>query len=96
LDSPNGKHPATNERAEQPIPPLERPEEIVEFERATDPYLNMLPGISSIRAAETVGKGVQVGRRGNRLIMAVSLLMLGAILLPLILAVVERLVKGSP
>jgi hypothetical protein len=70
---------------------LERPVEIVEFERATDPYANMLPGISNIRAAQTVGRGVEVGRRGNRVIMAVSVLMLLALLLPLVLAVITQL-----
>lgn len=70
---------------------MERPAELVEFERATDPYANMLPGISSIRAAKTIGDGVEVGRRGNRLIMAISLLMLLALLLPLVLAILDQL-----
>lgn len=95
MDSSNGHHP---ERLPG-FPPAEaperdnepRPEEIVAFERATDPYANMLPGISSIRAAQTIGRGVEVGKRGNRLIMAVSVLMLLALLLPLVFAIISQL-----
>jgi hypothetical protein len=70
----------------------EQPEEILEFQRTTDPYSNMLPGISNIRAASTIGRGMEVGKRGNRLIMAVSIVMLVALLLPLALAVLDQLV----
>lgn len=92
MESSNGKYPPGETIPEG----SERPREIVEFERATDPYVNMLPGISNIRAAETIGKGVQVGRRGNRLVMAVSVLMLLALVLPLILTIIDRLTQSSP
>lgn len=71
----------------------DQPEELIEFQRTTDPYANMLPGISNIRAASTIGRGVEVGKRGNRLIMGVSILMLIALLLPLALAVVDQLMQ---
>lgn len=68
-----------------------KPREIVEFEMNTDPYSNMLPGISNINAARTVGRGVSVGRRGRPVIMAISVFLLLVLLAPLILAVLSRL-----
>ena len=96
MESRNGHHPeehtsqTTNVYADAATE--DRPEEILEFERATDPYANMLPGISSIRAAQTIGRGLEVGKRGNRLLLAFSVLMLLALLLPLVFAVVNQII----
>jgi len=71
----------------------DQPPEIIEFERRTDPYANMLPGISSINAARAIGSGVEVGRRGNRFIMTVSVLLLLMIFIPGVLAVFVQVVR---
>lgn len=64
------------------------PREIADFDFATDPYGNMLPGISNINAARVVGEGVAAGSRGHKLVMAVSaLLVLSMIVVPVIVAV---------
>jgi hypothetical protein len=93
MESSNGNYPKAAESRDES--PEQQPEEIVEFERATDPYANMLPGISNIRAARAIGDGMRVGRRGNRLIMAVSIFMLLALLLPLILTILDRLTQSG-
>ncbi len=67
-----------------------KPEEIVNFEFETDPYRNFLPGLSSVQAARTVGRGLQEGKRGNPLILAVSLLLLAVLILPALAAVVAE------
>jgi hypothetical protein len=67
-----------------------KPQEIVDFELDTNPYANMLPGISNVRAARTIGQGVEEGRRGNPVIMAVSILLLIVLVAPAILAVVQH------
>lgn len=69
----------------------DQPPEILEFETSTDPYANMLPGISNINAARTLGRGVQVGRRGNRLIMTISIALLFVIVLPVVLTIISQL-----
>lgn len=70
-----------------------QPPEITEYELTSDPYSNMLPGISSIRAAKTVSHGVELGRRGNPVILAISCVLLVVILLPIILGVITHLVR---
>lgn len=68
------------------------PEEIREFERSTDPYTNMLPGISSIRAAETLGSGVNAGKR-NPVLLALSLvLVVTFVVLPIVFQVLPHVV----
>jgi hypothetical protein len=69
-----------------------RPPELVEYERATDPYANMLPGISNIRAAETLGRGIQAGRRGRPMIMVISIVLIAVLVLPPLLAALSQLV----
>jgi hypothetical protein len=71
----------------------DRPWEIVEFEMNTDPYANMLPGITNINAARTIGSGLQAGRSGGHpVVLAISLLLLLVLIAPVILAVISRLV----
>ena len=70
-----------------------QPQEIVDFEMNTDPYANMLPGISNIHAARTIGRGLEVGKRGNRFIMAISLFLVAVLLLPALLAVITQVVR---
>jgi chromate transport protein ChrA len=65
----------------------------VEFEMDTDPYSNMLPGISNINAARTIGRGVRSGSRGRWLTMAVSLMLILAFVLPVILTIVSQLTR---
>ncbi len=94
--SPNGHHPPEEAlpRAVNPYADAltgTKPREIVEFEMNSDPYANMLPGIANINAAKTISRGVEVGRRGNRLVMAISLLLLLVFILPFILAVITHL-----
>jgi hypothetical protein len=67
-----------------------KPREIVEFELDTNPYANMLPGISNIRAARTIGQGVDEGKRGNRVVMAVSVLLLIVLAAPILLTVLQH------
>lgn len=93
--SPNGHHPP-GEPSPRPVNAYAdaltglQPREIVEYELRSDPYANMLPGISTINAAKTISRGVEVGRRGNRLIMAISLITLAVFLLPLLLAIITQ------
>lgn len=97
MDSQNGHHPKEHEsgrtNAYADAAMVDRPQEIVDFERATDPYANMLPGISNIRAAQTIGRGMEVGKRGNRLVLAISVFMLLALLLPLVFAVINQVIN---
>jgi hypothetical protein len=95
VDSPNG-HTHEPEPPQQVNPYLDaiaerQPREIVDFEMDTDPYANMLPGISNIHAARTIGRGLEVGKRGNRAIMAISVFLLVVLLLPALLAVITQL-----
>ena len=95
--SPNG-HSHDTEPPRQVNPYLDavtesQPREIVDFEINTDPYANMLPGISNIQAARTIGRGLEVGKRGNRFIMAISLILVTVLLLPALLAVITQLVR---
>jgi len=69
----------------------EQPPEIVQYEVRSDPYSNMLPGIANINAARAIGEGVGAGRRGNKLLLVVSLVLLAVLLLPAILAVIVHL-----
>src|SRR5438270_4677584 len=71
-------------------PSGETPREIVDFELDTYPYANMLPGISNVRAARTIGQGVDEGRKGNRGIMLVSAFLLVVFIAPLLLAILEH------
>lgn len=66
------------------------PPEIVDFELETDPYRNLLPGISSVTAAKTVGRGLQAGRGGNRMLLVVSLLLVGVLIVPAFVAVIAQ------
>jgi hypothetical protein len=68
-----------------------RPREIATFELETDPYRNFLPGMSSVNAAKTVGRGLQAGRGGNRIFLAVSLLLVAVLILPAFAAVIAQL-----
>jgi hypothetical protein len=68
------------------------PPEIVDFELETDPYRNLLPGMANVYAARTVGRGLRAGRSGNRILLAVSLLLVLVVVLPPIVAVVAQLV----
>jgi hypothetical protein len=68
-----------------------RPPEIVNFELETDPYRNFLPGISSVNAAKTVGRGLRAGRGGNRVMLIVSLLLVAVLVLPAFAAVIAQL-----
>ena len=68
-----------------------QPPEIVNFEMETDPYRNFLPGMSSVNAAKTVGRGLQAGRGGNRVLLIVSLLLVAVIVLPAFAAVIAQL-----
>lgn len=69
-----------------------KPQEIVDFEMDTNPYANMLPGISNVRAARTIGQGVDEGRKGSRVIMAVSLFLLIVLVAPLVLGLLQHFV----
>lgn len=106
--SPNGHHPddhrhsgphAHRKPASRSINPYldavegGQPREIVDFEMDTDPYANMLPGISNIRAARTIARGVEQGKRGGHpAIVAVSVLLLIILVLPAVLMIVSQLV----
>jgi len=68
-----------------------RPPEIVSFELETDPYRNFLPGMSSVNAAKTVGRGLRAGRGGNRILLVVSLLLVAVLILPAFAAVIAQL-----
>lgn len=97
ITSSNGHSPET-ETPRQVNPYLDavterQPREIVDFEMDTDPYANMLPGISNIQAAKTIGRGLESGKRGNRFIMVVSVFLLAVLLLPALLAVITQLVR---
>lgn len=70
-----------------------RPPEIVNFEMETDPYRNFLPGMSSVNAAKTVGRGLRAGRGGNRILLIVSLLLIAVIVLPAFAAVIAQLLR---
>ncbi len=67
------------------------PPEIKNFELETDPYRNFLPGISSVNAAKTVGGGLKAGKGGNRLLLAVSLLLVAVLILPAFAAAIAQL-----
>jgi hypothetical protein len=70
-----------------------KPREIVEFEMNTDPYANMLPGISSIRAASTIGRGMRAYRsRGSLVVRILSVVMLLGFLLAIVISVVSQAV----
>jgi hypothetical protein len=69
-----------------------RPPEITDFELETDPYRNFLPGMSSVNAAKTVGRGLRAGRGGNRIFLVVSLLLVAVLILPAFGAVIAQLV----
>jgi len=74
------------------VPTSERkPPEIEEFESVTNPYTNMLPGISNINAARTIGRGIEVGKRGNRWVMFISIALIAVLVLPAILAVLSQI-----
>jgi hypothetical protein len=68
-----------------------RPPEIANFELETDPYRNFLPGMSSVNAAKTVGRGLQAGRGGNRIFLVVSLFLVAVLILPAFAAVIAQL-----
>lgn len=68
-----------------------RPPEIANFELETDPYRNFLPGMSSVNAARTVGRGLREGRGGNPVLLVVSLLLVAVLILPAFAAVVAQL-----
>jgi hypothetical protein len=73
--------------------PDDVPAEIQDFLRNTDPYTNMLPGISNIRAAETLGSGVGAGRR-NPLVLALSLiLVVSFVILPIVFQVLPQVAR---
>jgi hypothetical protein len=69
-----------------------RPPEIANFEMETDPYRNSLPGMSSVNAAKTVGRGLRAGQGGNRVMLVVSLLLVAVLVLPAFAAVIAQLV----
>jgi len=69
---------------------LTEPDEIVEYELASNPYANMLPGIANINAARAVANGVRVGRRGHRGLRLVSLGLLLVLLAPAVAAAVAN------
>lgn len=73
---------------------VSRPPEIVTFEMETDPYRNFLPGVSSVNAAKTVGRGLRAGRGGNRLLLVVSLLLVAVLILPAFAAVISQLFQS--
>lgn len=70
-----------------------KPREIVDYELDTNPYANMLPGISNVRAARVIGQGVDEGRKGNRVVMAVSVFLLIVLVAPLILTVLQHVMR---
>jgi hypothetical protein len=97
--SRNGHHPP-GEPSSRPVNPYvdivagSQPREIVEFEMDTDPYANMLPGISNIRAARTIARGVRSGAGGRHpVLVAVSLLLLFVLVLPAILSIISQLIR---
>ncbi len=69
----------------------ERPPELADFERATDPYSNMLPTTSSVNAGRAIAGGIEIGARGRPVVLAVSLVLV--LVLPLILSVVSQLAR---
>lgn len=93
----NGHSPPESQDAKRSNPYAaaltDTPEEIAEFEMNTNPYANMLPGISNINAARTIGRGVEVGRRGNPLVLAVSILLVIVLVAPVVLAVLSRILR---
>lgn len=54
----------------------EQPREIIEFERNTDPYLRMLPGVSNVLAAADTAGGARLGYRKHPFLAVLSLLVL--------------------
>jgi hypothetical protein len=73
------------------VPEDARPPELVDFELETDPYRNFLPGMSSVNAAKTVGRGLRVGRGGNPILLVVSLILVAVLVLPAFAAVIAQL-----
>ena len=69
----------------------DHPPEIVDFELETDPYRNLLPGMSSVNAAKTVGRGLQAGRGGNTVLLVISLLLVGVLIIPAFAAVIAQM-----
>jgi hypothetical protein len=90
----NGREPEIEAEGRASNPYLDalrgsKPPEIVEFEMNTDPYANMLPGISSIRAARTLGRSAADRRsRGRSLSTIFALFALAIIAVALVAAVV--------
>jgi hypothetical protein len=68
-----------------------RPIEIAQFELETDPYRNLLPGMSNVNAAKVVGGGLRAGRSGNRVLLVVSLLLVAVLILPAFMAAIAQL-----
>lgn len=91
----NGRHHDDGEYLDNPYLDAmagTKPREIVDFELDTNPYANMLPGISNVRAARAIGQGVDEGRKGNRVVMAVSLFLLLVLVAPVILTVLQHVI----
>ncbi|HEX8919556.1 MAG TPA: hypothetical protein VF898_13720 [Chloroflexota bacterium] len=92
-ESQNGHAPSSEPHPVNPYLDMAsgaQPPEIAQYEMRSDPYGNMLPGISNINAARSIGEGLDVGRRGNWLILIVSLFLLAVLLLPAILAILAH------
>lgn len=102
MDKPiatNGHHPAGGNPAHTVNAYVdaisgEQPREIVEFEMASDPYANMLPGVSNIKAARTITDGVWAGRRGSRWLGVVSLIVLSLFVLAVLVGTFGRPSSG--
>ena len=69
----------------------DHPPEISKFELDTDPYRNLLPGMSNVNAARTLGDGLRAGRGGNRVLLVVSLLLVAVLILPAFAAVIAQM-----
>ncbi|HEX6509142.1 MAG TPA: hypothetical protein VF221_16055 [Chloroflexota bacterium] len=96
-DDSNGRHTGPHDR--RLVNPYAdaatkaQPEEILDYEIETDPYRNLLPGMSNVYAARTLGRGLREGRRGNRVVLAVSLLLVVVLVLPAFLAALAQIVR---
>lgn len=87
----NGKKRPRHLRVVRPEDTL--PEELANFERRTDPYANMLPGISSVSLFQTLGEGVSLRRRGHPVLALVSLVLLILFTLPVVLMFVQQILQ---